>query len=470
MPPPINSILRQPPPPLPLMSSLTTRHVAVIGAGAAGLIAARELRREGHHVVVFERGEQVGGTWVYTPESESDPLGVDPKRRVVHSSLYDSLRTNLPRECMGVRDYPFERREGKDRDPRRFPGHREVLMYLQDFAADFGIGEVVRLQTEVVIAGLGEEGKWRVRSRPSNHNRMRSDDCDCVDEIYDAVVVCNGHYVQPRIADNIPGITAWRGKQMHSHNYRTPEPFQDQVIVLIGGAASAVDISRDIATVAKEVHIVDRSLNENAIGKLPGHDNMWLHSMIDSVHQDGRVIFKDGDTVGAEIIVHCTGYKYDFPFLETNGEVSVDENRVGPLYKHVFPPALAPWLSFVGLPWKVVPFPMFELQTKWIAGALSNRLALPSKEEMTQDTEAFYSSLEASGTPKRYTHNMANYQWDYDNWIADQCGIPGIEEWRVEMYKFASKNKRLRPESYRDEWDDDELVLEAQRDFSKYLN
>lgn len=46
-------------------------------------------------------------------------------------------------------------------------------------------------------------------------------------------------------------------------------------------------------------------------------------------------------------------YKFHFPFLETNGEVTVDDNRVGPLYKHVFPPALAPGLSFVGLPWKV---------------------------------------------------------------------------------------------------------------------
>lgn len=53
---------------------------------------------------------------------------------------------------------------------------------------------------------------------------------------------------------------------------------------------------------------------------------------------------------------------------------------------------------------------MFELQSKWIAGALSNRIALPSEEEMTRDIEAFYSSLEASGTPKRYTHNMANIQ------------------------------------------------------------
>lgn len=27
------------------------------------------------------------------------------------------------------------------------------------------------------------------------------------------------------------GINVWPGKQMHSHNYRTPEPFQDQVCV-----------------------------------------------------------------------------------------------------------------------------------------------------------------------------------------------------------------------------------------------
>jgi len=53
---------------------------------------------------------------------------------------------------------------------------------------------------------------------------------------------------------------------------------------------------------------------------------------------------------------------------------------------------------------------MFELQSKWIAGVLSNRIALPSKEEMVEDAEAFYSSLEATGTPKRYTHNMAVLQ------------------------------------------------------------
>ncbi|KAG2242916.1 hypothetical protein Bca52824_095244 [Brassica carinata] len=120
----------------PSCSPVNSLHVAVIGAGAAGLVAARELRRESHSVVVFDRGTEVGGLWVYTPQSEPDPLSLDPARTVVHSSVYDSLRTNLPRECMGYSDFPFVPRPEHDesRDPRRYPNHREVLAYLRDFA------------------------------------------------------------------------------------------------------------------------------------------------------------------------------------------------------------------------------------------------------------------------------------------------------------------------------------------------
>jgi cation diffusion facilitator CzcD-associated flavoprotein CzcO len=47
---------------------------AVIGAGAAGLVAARELVLEGHHVTVFEKGSSTGGVWVYTDEVEAPDL------------------------------------------------------------------------------------------------------------------------------------------------------------------------------------------------------------------------------------------------------------------------------------------------------------------------------------------------------------------------------------------------------------
>lgn len=118
------------------MSSTVSKTVAVIGAGAAGLCAALELRREGHKVVIYERDTHVGGTWHYTPETETDPT-----QKVIHSSLYASLRTNLPREIMGFRVYPFLK-PGKD--PRRFPGHAEVKDYLTDFAQEFHLEELIR--------------------------------------------------------------------------------------------------------------------------------------------------------------------------------------------------------------------------------------------------------------------------------------------------------------------------------------
>ncbi|OWM88388.1 flavin-containing monooxygenase FMO GS-OX-like 4 isoform X2 [Punica granatum] len=451
------STLPKPPPPS------TSLHVAVIGAGAAGLVAARELRREGHSVVVYERESQVGGTWIYMAETEPDPLGLDPDRAVVHSSLYRSLRTNLPREAMGFRDYPFVARPDWSGDPRRYPGHAEVLAYLKGFAREFGIEEMVRFEREVLKVGLleaNDDSKWRVKSR----NKRNGDE---EDEVFGAVVVCNGHFTEPRVAE-IPGIDAWPGKQIHSHNYRIPEPFKDQVVVLIGNSASGMDISRDIALVAKDVHVTIRSSKGVTLGKQPGFSNMWLHPMIESVHEDGAVIFADGTSTYADVIFHCTGYKYHFPFLETNGIVSVDDNRVGPLYKHVFPPALAPWLSFVGLPFKATPFPQFELQSKWIAGALSGRIALSSPKEMMEGVGNFYAELEAAGIPKRHTHDQFGTQFLYNDWLADQCGIPGFEEWRKEMYIASFRRMLARPETYRDEWEENDLVSRAYEDFARF--
>jgi len=53
---------------------------------------------------------------------------------------------------------------------------------------------------------------------------------------------------------------------------------------------------------------------------------------------------------------------------------------------------------------------MFELQSKWIAGVLSGRIPLPSKEDMMIEIKTFYSTLEVQGIPKRYTHRMGNTQ------------------------------------------------------------
>ncbi|TQE12760.1 hypothetical protein C1H46_001633 [Malus baccata] len=203
-----------------------------------------------------------------------------------------------------------------------------------------------------------------------------------------------------------------------------PQLSYPRAISRSGSTPSAIDISRDIAGIAKEVHFASRSLPDITNEKLPTFDNMWLHSM---------------SIVRADIILHCTGYKYHLPFLEINGIVTMDDNRVGPLYKHIFPPSLAPTLSFVGLPWK-----------------------------MMEDVKAFYSSLEASGTPKHYTHDISPYKFEYEDWLAAQCGCPVFEEWRKQMFVAAIQNLIKRQETYRNEWDDHHLVLQAHEDFRKY--
>ncbi|TQE14047.1 hypothetical protein C1H46_000341 [Malus baccata] len=110
--------------------------MVVIGAGAAGLVAARKLGK-GHKVIVFKRGDQLGGTWVYNPNVESDPI--------------------------------------------------------RDFAEEFGISNIVRLETKVVLVDVAANKKWKVKSRSKGGG-------DVEDEIYDAVVMCCGHHTEPHLS------------------------------------------------------------------------------------------------------------------------------------------------------------------------------------------------------------------------------------------------------------------------------
>ena len=52
------------------------------------------------------------------------------------------------------------------------------------------------------------------------------------------------------------------------------------MVVLIGNSSSGLDISREIAGVAKEVHVTARSVLSETCERQPGYDNLWLHSMV----------------------------------------------------------------------------------------------------------------------------------------------------------------------------------------------
>lgn len=64
---------------------------------------------------------------------------------------------------------------------------------------------------------------------------------------------------------------------------------------------------------------------------------------------------------------------------------------------------------------------------------------------------------------------MLRLQFDYNDWLAVQCGCTLSEEWRKQMYSAVSKRRRTQPETYRDEWDDEGLIIQANNDFIKYF-
>lgn len=131
----------------------------MIGAGVSGICAARELQQEGHGVVILEKGSRLGGLWIYDPRIHSDPTGVDPTREIVHRSADRSMRSNLPRHLMCFLDYPFPTRENGD--PRLFPGHEAVVWFLNKYAEDHNLVELVRFNTEVVGVSRVDDG-WLV--------------------------------------------------------------------------------------------------------------------------------------------------------------------------------------------------------------------------------------------------------------------------------------------------------------------
>ncbi|EIE23106.1 FAD/NAD(P)-binding domain-containing protein [Coccomyxa subellipsoidea C-169] len=438
--------------------SLSASKVAVIGAGSAGLVAARELSREGHHVQVFEQGQTFGGIWNYQDEVEDDLLGRCPERRKVHSSLYSSLRVNLPREIMSYSDFPFtpDAMRGKSQDSRRYPHHTEVQHFLEAFVEEFGLRDLIQFSTRVVeVSPLDYTCKTDAAMNMQEFIGTY---------VFDAVVVAVGNYHEPNLPD-VEGLDDFPGLQMHCHNFRHAERFRDQTVVVVGASFSGEEIARQIADVALHVYHSARTWGKQ-LNDSQTRPNLQRVPMLARLGGNGSAEFSGGITAeGVDAVVYCTGYRYSYPFLERTGLISTDDNRVTPLYRHIFVPSVAPTLAFIGLLWKSLRNSQFELQAKWVAQVLSGRVALPSREEMEADMEAFYRLLEKNSIPVRYTHcqndAMPVSQWEYNDMLRRSCSpVPlPAEAWRVKLHDAISTKILQQPDTFRDVHSAEEQAL-----------
>jgi hypothetical protein len=415
---------------MPSVAGLAARagrkRVCVIGAGAAGLAAARRLLEVGIEPTVLERSAEIGGCWAH---GEAAPCG----------AMYPALVTNLPKELMAFHDFPF------DRSLPSFVRGTHVAAYLRAYAAAHQLEARVRLRCEVdavepcaapdASVRLGVE-RWRVRwleagggsgGAPEQHTSE-----------FDGVIVANGHHAVESLPE-LPGLRAFEdvgGVAMHSNRYKGAAPFAGKRVLVVGARASGTDIARALHVGhAARVLVADPACEvaerDGPIWRMPALDD--LGGGADGAHavfapRGGRGCARVVEPVDA--VVLCTGYRYHFPFLSERtarelGGLEVGRGCVSALHLSVLH-CEAPSLALVGLPYNVVPFPLFDAQARLAARVLAHDAradaALPGlherrarvAEERLARAAAGVRALDFSETQWAYCRELARLGGFYD--------------------------------------------------------
>jgi hypothetical protein len=206
--------------------AIADRHdaVCVIGAGASGLAAIKNLREHGFAVDCYERETSVGGAWNWRHD---------------RSPIYAGTHLISSRPLTEYPDFPMP-----DTWPD-YPHHSQLLSYLERYATHFGLGEHIWFGTEVVGVTPVGDGRWDVTTRSSGGVALRV-------QRYAAVVVANGHNWSPKIPA-YEGLASFKGRMIHSSAYKDPAQLRGRRVLVVGGGNSGCDIAVEAAQQAATV-------------------------------------------------------------------------------------------------------------------------------------------------------------------------------------------------------------------------
>ena len=344
----------------------------LVGAGPAGLVMARALIKEGVPFDWYERNGNVGGIW--DMDNPDTPM-------------YDSCHFISSKYTSGFYGYPMPK-EYPD-----YPSWDQIRDYIRSFADKYDLKRRVTFGVGVENAQPLEDGRWNISL--SNGE----------EQIYEGLINATGvtwHSNRP----HIQGEESFKGKIIHSVEYRDASEFDGKRVLIVGAGNSGVDIASDAATHADQAFLSVRrgyrfipkyifggptdalisgkiqppkgvsisgdvtKMIDTLVGDLtryglpkPDHDLLASHPImntqvlhhlghgdliakpdIDHITEDG-VTFKDGTHEKLDLIVLATGYSYSVPYLE-QGE---DEWRDGrpQLYLRIFS-RKHPNLYFIG--------------------------------------------------------------------------------------------------------------------------
>ncbi|XP_060088549.1 flavin-containing monooxygenase 5-like [Heteronotia binoei] len=442
---------------------MTKKRIAVIGAGASGLVSIKCCLDEDLEPVCFEMSGDIGGLWRFEEE---------PKEG--RASIYRSVIINTSKEMMCYSDFPIPE------DYPNFMHNSKIMEYFRMYAKHFDLLKYIRFRTKVCniskSSDFAETGQWNVVTE-TNEKQESS--------VFDGIMVCTGHHTNAYLPlHSFPGIEKFKGRYIHSRDYKDPTEFKGKRVIVVGIGNSGVDIAVEISQVASQVflstrrgawiinrvwdggepqdlfynqrffhllfkcHFLRKNLHFLAKRKLNKRFNHALYGLqpqhrLDSQHPtinddlpnriiSGRVVIKpnikeftetsvlfDGSKEDdIDFVVFATGYSFSFPFLDNC--ISVADNQVT-LYKYIFPPLLEkPTLAIIGLiqPLGAI-MPISELQARWVTRVFKGLCELPLANDMLEDIR--FKEVEMA---KRYVRSRRHtIQVDYIEYMDEIAAL-----------------------------------------------
>ena len=180
------------------MSSEVLRDVVVIGGGQSGLAAGYFLRRGGVDFEILDANGRPGGAW---PDA------------------WDSLRLFSPAQMSSLPGWPMQPSAGG------YPTRDHVVDYLANYEQRYSLP----IQRPVRVKGV---------LRSAEGLSVRTDRGTWLAK---AVISATGGASQPFIPP-YSGRALFRGKQIHSSAYRSPDEFAGQRVLVVGGGNSGAQI------------------------------------------------------------------------------------------------------------------------------------------------------------------------------------------------------------------------------------
>ena len=377
----------------------------IIGAGAAGITAGKNLKQLAIPFDIIEKEDDIGGTWYFGKAC---------------SSIYKSVHMISSKEFSEYTDYPISK------EMPTYMRADQALNYLRSYARDFGIDEYIEFNRSILnIEPVPNSKQWDVTLDNGETRR------------YQGVLVANGHLSKPFVPQ-YPG--SFSGLQLHSAQYKTPDVLTDKRLLVIGAGNSGCDIAVEGIHHAKAVfHSTRRGYyywpkflfgipadrwaewplklrlplwarrffglyilrmftagqpEEYGLPK-PDHKLFESHFIINSTllyhlgHGDivakrdvkrfdgNTVFFADDSKEEVDVIVYATGFQLSFPFIEQK-HLAWDKKQPN-LYMNIFD-RQHPNLFFIGLfQTSTGNWPLMDYQAQLVARYLKARQDAPGK-------------------------------------------------------------------------------------------